>query len=92
LKIILTGLVILMVSGCGLPLSYLRYGMTAYDTHQVINDDTTITDAALSMSTGMDCRVINALEDRKVCTNKVEKNEDNHSDAGCYGGSVCAVF
>jgi len=92
LKIILTGLVILMVSGCGLPLSYLRYGMTAYDTHQIINDDTTITDAALSMSTGMDCRVINALEDRKVCTNKVEKNEDNHSDAGCYGGSVCAVF
>ena len=92
MKIILTGLVILMVSGCGLPLSYLRYGMTAYDTHQIINDDTTITDAALSMSTGMDCRVINALEDRKVCTNKVEKNEDNHSDAGCYGGSVCAVF
>jgi len=92
LKIILAGLVILMVSGCGLPLTYLRYGMTAYDTHQIINDDTTITDAALSMSTGMDCRVINALEDRKVCTNKVEKNEDNHSDAGCYGGSVCAVF
>lgn len=92
MKIILTGLVILMVSGCGLPLSYLRYGMTAYDTHQIINDDTTITDAALSMSTGMDCRVINALEDRKVCTNKVEKNEDNYSDAGCYGGSVCAVF
>ena len=92
MKIILAGLVILMVSGCGLPLTYLRYGMTAYDTHQIINDDTTITDAALSMSTGMDCRVINALEDRKVCTNKVEKNEDNHSDAGCYGGSVCAVF
>ena len=72
MKIILAGLVILMVSGCGLPLTYLRYGFTAYDTHQIINDDTTIADAALSMSTGMACRVINALDDREVCTSKVE--------------------
>ena len=74
MKIILIGLVALMVSGCGLPvpLSYFNYGWTAYDTHQIINDDTTITDAALSMSTGMDCRVINALDDREVCTSKVE--------------------
>ena len=72
MKIILIGLVILMVAGCGLPLTYLRYGFTAYDTHQIINDDTTIADAALSMSTGMDCRVINALDDREVCTSKVE--------------------
>ena len=72
MKIILTGLVILMVSGCSLPLSYLRYGWTAYDTHQIINDDTTTADAALSMTTGMDCRVINALDDREVCTSKVE--------------------
>ena len=92
MKIILIGLVVLMVSGCGLPLSYLRYGFTAYDTHQIINDDPTITDAALSRATGMDCQIINALEDRKVCVSKVEKNEDNYSDAGCYGGSVCAVF
>ena len=72
MKIILIGLVALMVSGCGLPLTYLRYGFTAYDTHQIINDDTTLADAALSMSTGMDCRVINALDDREVCTSKVE--------------------
>jgi len=58
-KIILIGLVV------GLPLTYLRYGFTAYDTHQIINDDTTIADAALSMSTGMDCRVINALDDTR---------------------------
>jgi hypothetical protein len=72
LKIILTGLVILMVSGCGLPLSYLRYGFTAYDTHQIINEDRTTADAALSMSTGMDCKILNALEDKKVCADKVE--------------------
>jgi hypothetical protein len=67
LKIILAGLVVLMVSGCGLPLSYLRYGFTAYDTHQIINDDATTVDAALSMTTGMDCQILNALEDRGVC-------------------------
>jgi len=43
LKIILTGLVVLMVAGCGLPLTYLRYGFTAYDAHQIVNDDPTIT-------------------------------------------------
>jgi len=72
LKIILIGLVALMVSGCGLPLTYLRYGWTAYDTHQVINDDTTTVDAALSMTMDMDCQIINALDDREVCTSKVE--------------------
>jgi hypothetical protein len=70
LKIILIGLVVLMVAGCGLPLTYLRYGFTAYDAHQIINEDETITDVALSMTTGMDCQLINALEDREVCTKR----------------------
>ena len=74
MKIILIGLVALMVSGCGLPvpLSYFNYGWTAYDTHQIVHGDETATDAALSMATGMDCHVINALEDKEVCTSKVE--------------------
>jgi FtsH-binding integral membrane protein len=72
LKIILIGLVVLMVSGCGLPLSYLTYGWTAYDTHQIVHGDATTVDVALSMSTGMDCRVINALEDKEVCASKAE--------------------
>ena len=67
MKIILIGLVVLMVAGCGLPLAYFRYGLTAYDTHQFINEDATTVDVALSMSTGMDCRVINALDDKEVC-------------------------
>jgi hypothetical protein len=72
LKIILIGLIALMVSGCGLPLPYLRYGLTAYDTHQIINEDETITDAALSMSTGMDCHIVNALDDKEVCARRIE--------------------
>jgi hypothetical protein len=69
LKIIFTGLVVLMVSGCGLPvpLSYLNYGWVAYDTRQIMNDDATITDAALSKATNMDCKILNAFEDRGVC-------------------------
>jgi hypothetical protein len=63
-----------MIYGCGLPvpLSYLSYGWTAYDTHQIIHGDETVTDAALSMTTGMDCHIINALENKKVCTKKTE--------------------
>jgi hypothetical protein len=67
LKIILIGLVVLMVGGCGLPLAYFRYGLTAYDTHQFINEDATTVDAALSMTMNMDCQVIRALHDREVC-------------------------
>jgi FtsH-binding integral membrane protein len=69
LKIILAGLVVLMVSGCGLPmpLSYLSYGWTAYDTHQIIHGDETVTDAALSMATNMDCKILNAFEDGGAC-------------------------
>jgi len=72
LKIILIGLVALMVSGCGLPLTYLRYGFTAYDTHQIINDDATTVDAALSMTMNMDCKVVRALDDREVCAKRAE--------------------
>ena len=74
MKIILTGLVALMVSGCGLPmpLSYFSYGWTAYDTHQIVHGDETATDAVLSKTTGMDCRIINALDDKKVCARKAE--------------------
>ena len=74
MKIILTGLVALMVSGCGLPmpLSYFSYGWTAYDTHQIVHGDETATDTVLSKATGMDCRIINALEDREVCIRKVK--------------------
>ena len=75
LKTILVGFIALMISGCGLPmpLSYLDYGRMTYDANQIIQNDTTTMDAALGLVTDMDCKVINALEDRKVCASKVAK-------------------
>jgi hypothetical protein len=75
LKTILVGFIALMISGCGLPmpLSYLDYGRMTYDANQIIQDDATTADIALGLVTDMDCKVLNALEDRKVCASKIEK-------------------
>jgi hypothetical protein len=72
LRVLLVGLIGLIVSGCGLPapLSWFNYGRTAYDANQIIKDDTTTADAALSMTTGMDCRISNVLNDKEVCEEK----------------------
>ena len=77
MKVTLAGLIAFMISGCGLPapLSYLNYTRMTYDTNQIIQDDTTTMDAALGLVTDMDCKVSNALEDRKVCASKVAKDE-----------------
>jgi len=75
LRTVLVGLIALMISGCGLPapLSYLNYTRMTYDTNQIIQDDATTADIALGLVTDMDCKVLNALEDRKVCASKIEK-------------------
>ena len=75
LKSALVGFIALMISGCGLPmpLSYLDYGRMTYDANQIIQDDATTADIALGLVTDMDCKVLNALEDRKVCASKIEK-------------------
>jgi hypothetical protein len=73
LKALLVGLISLSVSACGLlpvPLSYFNYGRLAYDANQIVQDDTTTTDAAISMTTGMDCRIFNVLNSKKVCEQK----------------------
>jgi hypothetical protein len=74
LKTALIGFVALMISGCGLPapLSYLNYTRMTYDTNQIIQDDATTMDAALGLVTDMDCKVINALEDKRVCAKKAK--------------------
>ena len=77
LKVTLIGLIALMISGCvlpmPLPLSYLDYGRMTYDANQIIQDDATTADVALGLITDMDCKVINALEDKKVCASKAAK-------------------
>jgi len=72
-----------------MPLSYLNYGRLAYDTNQIVQDDTTTTDVVLSMTTGMDCKVLNVLEDKDICIRKVERDEYNHPYADCNGDSLC---
>jgi len=75
LKVLLVGLISLIVSGCGLPapLSWLNYGRAAYDANQIIKDDATTADAALSMTTGMDCQLSNVLAGKEVCEEKEKK-------------------
>ena len=92
LKVLLVGLISLIVSGCGLPvpLSWFNYGRTAYDANQIAKDDTTTADVALSMTTGMDCRISNVLDGKEVCEEK-KKNEHDYLDADHNSGSLCAA-
>ena len=94
LNVILVGLIVLIVSGCGLPvpLSYLNYGRLAYDANQIAQDDTTTADTALGLVTGMDCKVLNVLGDKDICARKVEKNELSCHDADNHSDSLCADF
>ena len=92
LKVLLVGLISLIVSGCGLPvpLSWFNYGRIAYDANQIAKDDTTTADVALSMTTGMDCRISNVLDGKEVCEEK-KKNEHDYLDADHNSGSLCAA-
>ena len=92
MKVLLVGLISLIVSSCGLPapLSWLNYGRTAYDTSQIIKDDTTTADAVLSMTTGMDCQLSNVLASKEVCEEK-KKNEHDYLDADHNSNSLCAA-
>ena len=86
------GLISLIVSSCGLPapLSWLNYGRAAYDANQIVKDDATTADAALSMTTGMDCRISNVLDGKEVCEEK-KKNEHDYLDADYNSDSLCAA-
>jgi hypothetical protein len=91
LKTILIGFIVLIVSGCALPvpLSYLSYGRMAYDANQIIQGDATTTDVVLSLVTDMECKTMNLLGNKDICIRKVERDEYNHPYADCNGNSVC---
>ena len=91
---ILVGFIVLIVSGCALPvpLSYLNYGRLAYDANQIAQDDTTTADIALGLVTGMDCKVLNVLGDEDICTSEVIEDEHGHLDADNHSDSLCADF
>ena len=95
MKAILVGLIVLSVSACGLlpvPLSYINYGWMAYDANQMLQDEATTTDKALSLVMDMDCKVLNVLDGDDICARKEAKNELGHLDAGNHSDSVCAVL
>ena len=66
-------LVLLLISSCSFlpaPLAYLNYARTGFDIKQIITDEPTLTDTALSATTGMDCRIFNVLDDKDICTER----------------------
>ena len=66
-------LVLLLISGCSFlpaPLAYLNYARTGFDVKQIITDKPTLTDTALSETTGMDCRIFNVLDGEDICVER----------------------
>ena len=75
-QVVLVGLVLLLISGCSFlpaPLAYLNYARTGFDVKQIITDEPTLTDTALSETTGMDCRIFNVLDGEDICTERFEE-------------------
>jgi len=66
----------LAISGCAFlpaPLAYLNYARTGYDVTQIVTDEPTLTDAAISLTTGMDCKLFNALDGEDICVGRHKK-------------------
>jgi hypothetical protein len=64
----------LFVAGCAavpitlpVPISYLNYVGTTYDIKQMLKGDQTLGDQALSAATKKRCRVMNLVNDKKLC-------------------------
>ena len=94
MKAILVGLIVLSVSACGLlpvPLSYINYGWMAYDANQMLQDEATTTDTALGLVMDMDCKILNVLGDKDICTRKVKKDELSYYHADNHGDSIRTV-
>ena len=75
-QVVLVGLILLLISGCTFlpaPLAYLNYARTGFDIKQIITDEPTLTDTALSETTGMDCRIFNVLDGEDICTERFEE-------------------
>ena len=67
---------LLFLFGCAFlpaPLAYLNYARTGFDIKQIITDEPTLTDTALSAATGMDCQIFNVLDDEAICIERVQE-------------------
>ena len=75
-QMVLVVLVLLLISGCSFlpaPLAYLNYARTGFDLKQIITDKPTLTDTALSETTGMDCRIFNVLDGEDICIERPQE-------------------
>jgi hypothetical protein len=68
--------IMLLVTSCTFlpaPLAYLNYARTGYDVTQIVSDEPTLTDAAISLTTGMDCKLFNALYGENICAGRPKR-------------------
>ena len=75
-QVVLVVLVVLLVSSCSFlpaPLAYVNYARTGFDVKQVVTGEPTLTDTALSATTGMDCQIFNVLDGEDIC---VERSQE----------------
>ena len=75
-QVVLVGLILLLISGCTFlpaPLAYLNYARTGFDVKQIITDEPTLTDTALSATTDMDCRIFNVLGGKDICIERIQE-------------------
>jgi len=75
-QVVLVGLILLLISGCSFlpaPLAYLNYARTGFDIKQIITDEPTLTDTALSETTDMDCRIFNVLDGKDICIERIQE-------------------
>jgi hypothetical protein len=75
-QVVLVGIILLLISGCSFlpaPLAYLNYARTGFDVKQIITDEPTLTDTALSETTGMDCRIFNVLDGEDICVERIQE-------------------
>jgi hypothetical protein len=75
-QVVLVGLILLLISGCAFlpaPLAYLNYARIGFDVKQIITDEPTLTDTALSATTGMDCQIFNVLDGEDVCVERIQE-------------------
>ena len=75
-QMVLVVLVLLLISGCSFlpaPLAYLNYARTGFDVKQVVTGEPTLTDTALSATTGMDCQIFNVLDGEDICVERIQE-------------------
>jgi len=67
-------ILLLLVNNCAIlpisfpgPISYINYTITTYDVRQILEDEQTLGDKALSVVTKRKCKTMNLINNKKIC-------------------------